>query len=51
MALAAYREKDRNFVRMLLIEEMINTETLIEKICMLKIEKPLNIESIPFFDS
>jgi len=39
--LAAYREKDREFVRVLLIEEMINSETLIERICMLRIDNPL----------
>jgi hypothetical protein len=38
--LAAYREKDRNFVRILLIEEMINTETLIERIGTLRIDEP-----------
>ena len=39
--LAAYREKDRNFVRILLIEEMINAVTLIERIRMLRIDENL----------
>ena len=39
--LAAYREKDRDFVRILLINEMINAQTLIERICTLSIDEPL----------
>ncbi|CAB1061395.1 hypothetical protein D1BOALGB6SA_6168 [Olavius sp. associated proteobacterium Delta 1] len=39
--LAAYREKDRDFVRILLIEKMINPETLIGRICTLRIDEPL----------
>ncbi|MHC4457623.1 MAG: DUF6036 family nucleotidyltransferase [Planctomycetota bacterium] len=39
--LAAYREKDRDFVRTLLIEGMIVAKTLIERINMLKIDEEL----------
>jgi hypothetical protein len=39
--LAAYREKDRDFVRTLLIEEMIAPETLIERINLLKMDEDL----------
>jgi len=39
--LAAYREKDRDFVRILLIEKMIKAETLIKRICTLRIDEPL----------
>jgi hypothetical protein len=39
--LAAYREKDRNFVRTLLIEEMIFTNILKERINLLKIDDKL----------
>jgi hypothetical protein len=39
--LAAYREKDRDFVRTLLIEEMIVPKTLIERINLLKMDKEL----------
>ena len=39
--LAAYREKDRDFVRILLIEEMINAKTLIQRICTLRIDEPI----------
>ena len=39
--LAAYREKDRDFVRTLLIEGMIVAETLIERIDSLKIDENL----------
>ena len=39
--LAAYREKDRDFVRTLLIEGMIVAETLIERINSLKINEDL----------
>ncbi|MFN2302882.1 MAG: hypothetical protein ACK2TV_04040, partial [Anaerolineales bacterium] len=39
--LAAYREKDRDFVRTLLIERMIAPETLIERINLLKNEEDL----------
>ncbi len=39
--LSAYREKDRDFVRILLIEGMIVAETLIERIHLLKIDEKL----------
>ena len=39
--LFAYREKDRDFVRALLIEKMIIVETLIERIHMLQIDEQL----------
>jgi len=39
--LAAYREKDRDFVRALLIERMIAPETLIERINLLNIDEEL----------
>jgi hypothetical protein len=39
--LAAYREKDRDFVRTLLIERMIAPETLIERIKLLNIDEKL----------
>jgi len=39
--LAAYREKDRDFVRILLIEGMIVANTLIERINLLKIDEEL----------
>jgi hypothetical protein len=39
--LAAYREKDRNFVRILLIEGMINIETLIKRIRSLGIDEKM----------
>ncbi|MGD8209525.1 MAG: hypothetical protein PVI42_07840 [Desulfobacterales bacterium] len=39
--LVAFREKDRNFVRILLIEGMINMETLIERIHSLEIYEKL----------
>jgi hypothetical protein len=39
--LAAYREKDREFVRILLIEDMINAQTLIERICILRSDESL----------
>jgi hypothetical protein len=39
--LAAYREKDRDFVRILLIDAMIKPETLIKRICTLGIDDPL----------
>ena len=39
--LAAYREKDRDFVRTLLIEEMIAPGTLIERINLLNTDKEL----------
>jgi hypothetical protein len=38
--LVAYRQKDRNFVRLLLTEGMINAEILIERIRSLTIDKP-----------
>jgi hypothetical protein len=39
--LEAYREKDRNFVRVLLAEEMIVAKILIERIHLLKIDEQL----------
>ncbi len=39
--LVAYREKDRDFVRVLLIENMIVVETLLERIHMLQIDEQL----------
>jgi len=39
--LAAYREKDRDFVRLLLIEMMIKAQTLIDRICTLTIDEPM----------
>mgnify|MGYP000095777401 CR=1 FL=1 len=39
--LVAYREKDRSFVRILLIEGMISIETLIERIRSLKVDDKL----------
>ena len=39
--LAAYREKDRSFVRVLLIEEMIEAQILLTRIRLLGLEKPL----------
>jgi hypothetical protein len=39
--LAAYREKDRDFVRTLLIEGMIAPKTLIERINLLNIDGEL----------
>ena len=39
--LAAYREKDRDFVRTLLIERMIASETLIARINLLNIDEEL----------
>jgi hypothetical protein len=39
--LAAYREKDKEFVRLLLIEKMINDKVLAERISILKIEERL----------
>jgi hypothetical protein len=39
--LAAYREKDREFVRLLLIEKMIDIKTLTERISSLDVEKQL----------
>jgi hypothetical protein len=39
--LVAYREKDRDFVRILLIKEMITAKTLIERICSLRIDEQI----------
>jgi len=39
--LAAYREKDRDFVRVLLTEGMINVQILLERICSLMVGDPL----------
>ena len=39
--LAAYREKDRNFVRILLIEGMVSPDTLMERVRILGIDGPL----------
>ena len=49
--LVAYREKDRDFVRILLIEEMINAETLIERIGTLKIDEPLRDRLVKWIQS
>jgi hypothetical protein len=49
--LAAYREKDRDFVRILLIEEMINAETLVEQICTLRIDEPLRDRLVQWVQS
>ena len=49
--LAAYREKDRDFVRILLIEEMINAQTLIEQICTLRIDEPLRDRLVQWVQS
>ena len=39
--LAAYREKDRDFVRILLIEGMVNPDILTERIHILRVAEPL----------
>jgi hypothetical protein len=39
--LVAYREKDRDFVRVLLTGGMINAQILLERICSLVIDEPL----------
>ena len=39
--LAAYREKDRDFVRVLLTEGMIHVKTLIERIQLLRIDEQM----------
>ena len=39
--LVAYRQKDRDFVRVLLTERMINTQILLERINSLRIDKPM----------
>jgi hypothetical protein len=39
--LVAYREKDRDFVRVLLTEGMINAQILLERICSLMIDEAL----------
>ena len=39
--LAAYREKDKEFVRLLLIEKMIDVQILTKRICSLNVTKPL----------
>ena len=49
--LVAYREKDRDFVRILLIEEMINPQTLIERICTLRIDGPLRNRFVQWVES
>ena len=49
--LAAYREKDRDFVRILLIKEMINTQTLIERISTLRIDEPLRDRLVQWVQS
>ena len=46
-----YREKDRDFVRILLIEEMINAATLIEQICTLRIDDPLRDRLVQWVES
>ncbi len=40
--IAAFREKDKSFVRVLLIEELINPETLQQRISNLDIDKKVN---------
>ena len=37
--LAAHREKDKEFVRLLLIEKMINVKILMERISLLNVEE------------
>ena len=49
--LAAYREKDRNFVRTLLIEEMIAPGTLIERINLLNIDKELRTRLLEWIEN
>jgi hypothetical protein len=49
--LAAYREKDRDFVRILLIENIINAETLIERISTLRIDEPLRDRLVQWVQS
>ena len=49
--LAAYREKDRDFVRILLIKEMINTQTLIERISTLSIDEHLRDRLVQWVQS
>jgi len=49
--LAAYREKDRDFVRILLIKEMINTQTLIERISTLRIDEHLRDRLVQWVQS
>jgi len=39
--LAAYREKDREFVRLLLIEKMIEVKTLTERVSLLNVKEGL----------
>ena len=39
--LVAYREKDRDFVRVLLTEGMIKAQILLERMCSLAIDEPL----------
>ena len=39
--LVAFRQKDRDFVRLLLTERMIKTEILTERIRLLAIDEPL----------
>jgi len=48
--LAAYREKDRDFVRTLLIEGMIAAKTLIERINLLKIEEQLIVRLLQWVE-
>ena len=43
-----FREKDRDFVRILLIEDMINAQTLIERICTLSIDETLRDRLVPW---
>jgi hypothetical protein len=41
--LVAYRQKDRDFVRLLLIERMINTQILLDRISSLGIDESLRV--------
>ena len=49
--LAAYREKDRDFVRILLIKEMITAKTLIERICSLRIDEQIREHLVQWVQS
>jgi hypothetical protein len=48
--LVAFREKDRDFVRILLIKEMINPQTLIERIGTLRIDDPLRVRFVQWVE-
>jgi hypothetical protein len=49
--LVAYREKDRDFVRILLIKEMITAKTLIERICSLRIDEQIREHLVQWVQS